>query len=163
MDRALERALAQASAVRFLCTGNVVRSAFAELWARNLGCPLPVDSAATRFQNAALFPETRAALELRGVAPRLLDAFRPRHLDRVPGPPDPQLLVLGMAAEHLAAFGARFPEHPGAFPVLALLGRSGEIADPVLEGASHERAFADVAACVEALLERLARRSGGPE
>ena len=52
----LAEALSGASHLRFLCSGNVVRSAFAELYARHVGCPLPVDSAATTFQNAELFP-----------------------------------------------------------------------------------------------------------
>ena len=33
----LDRALAGATGLRFLCSGNMVRSAFAELYARHLG------------------------------------------------------------------------------------------------------------------------------
>lgn len=152
MQPALERALAGATAIRFLCTGNVVRSAFAELYARHLGCPLPVDSAATRFQNDALFPETRRALVALGVDARLVAAFRPRHLDRIPAAPDPALLVLAMSREHVEAWRARFPHHRPVFRLFELAGRAADVADPVLEGARYEDAFAAVAAAVEVLV-----------
>lgn len=155
---ALGDALGRANGVRFLCTGNVVRSAFAELYARHLGCPLPVDSAATRFQNDALFPETRRALAALGVEAHLLDAFRPRHLTCVPGPPDARLVVFAMSAEHADAWRARFPEHRPVFRFLELVGRHGDVADPVLEGARFEDAFASVALGVRALAERLRGR-----
>ena len=82
----LDEALAHASGVRFLCTGNVVRSAFAELYARHVGLPLPVDSAATHYENTHLLRPTREALLARGVSPALLEAFRPRPVWRLPPP-----------------------------------------------------------------------------
>jgi len=151
----LESALHEATALRFLCTGNAVRSAFAELYARHLGCPLPVDSAATLYRNAELFPETRAALLERGVAARTLERFAPRHLDRLEPDPDPRLLVLGMSLAHLAAWRARFPGHGNAFRLAEVLGRAEDIADPVLEGAAFRPTFERVACCVEALVARL--------
>ena len=42
----------------FVCSGNMVRSAFAELYARHLGIPITVHSAATTFRNDSIFPET---------------------------------------------------------------------------------------------------------
>jgi protein-tyrosine-phosphatase len=141
--------------VLFLCTGNMVRSAFAELYARHLGCPLPVGSAATVYRNRGLFRETELALAARGVNPAALRAFRPRHLDDV-GPHVPAgTLVLGMTHAHLAAL-ARWPAARGRALLLgALLGTDAEIADPVLDGADFEQTFATVARAVEALVERL--------
>lgn len=148
---ALRASLAGASAVRFLCSGNVVRSAFAELYARHLGLRLPVDSAATRFDNPALFDETRAALLARGVARARLDAFRPRPLWRLDEPPDAGLLVLGMTVEHLRAWRALHPAHARVHRLLELEGREADLADPVLEGADFGRTFATLARCVERL------------
>ncbi len=157
MDTApdLDRALASASAVRFLCSGNVVRSAFAELYARHLELPLPVDSAATRFDNPELFPETRAALLARGVAPELIAAFRPRPLWRLPEPPAAGLLVLGMSPEHLATWSARHPALGRAFLLREIEDRREPVADPVLEGADLELAFETIARCVGLLRGRL--------
>lgn len=102
----LDRLDPNVRAVRFVCSGNMVRSAFAELLARHLGCPLPVDSCATTYRNPAVHPETRAALLRAGVDAAACDRFRPRHVDDLPEDGVPRL-VLGMTGEHLAAYRAR--------------------------------------------------------
>ena len=148
-------ALAAASSVRFLCTGNVVRSAFAELYARHLECPLPVDSAATTYQNASLFPETRAALLARGVDERLCDAFRPRRLDRVERVSDPTRVVLGMGRAHLRSYELWLGVREPAWTVLSLLGTDFDLADPVLEGADFGSTFSRLSRAVEAMVRIL--------
>lgn len=161
----LDQALHSARRVRFLCSGNVVRSAFAELYARMLGCPLPVDSAATTFQNSTIFPETRAALLERGLEPGALEAFRPRHLSRFEEEGALEgsgLLVFGMGREHLDAWQLQRPGAGPAFLLSELLGRRRRIADPVLDGASFEDTFATVERCVERLIERLSVPGEGP-
>jgi protein-tyrosine-phosphatase len=137
--------------VRFLCSGNVVRSAFAELYARHLGCPRLVDSAATTYQTPGLFPETVAALKSRGVANSAIASFVPRQLALMPVEPDADLLVLGMTGEHLQRWAEYYPDHP-AFRVERLVGADADIADPVMDGADWDSTFERVAACVEALL-----------
>lgn len=151
-----EQALAGASGVLFLCSGNMVRSAFAELYARHLACPRPVSSAATVFRNDHLLAETARALEARGVPSAWTRAFRPRHLSDVVDELDPHTLVLGMARMHLAALDHRPALRRRAFLVPRLVGETGEIADPVLEGADFELTFERIAGCVEALVQRLA-------
>ena len=59
--------LKDVTSILFVCTGNMVRSAFAELYARYLGCPLQVSSAATIYRNTEIFPITGFALLARGV------------------------------------------------------------------------------------------------
>lgn len=152
---ALAAAVQGARAVRFLCSGNVVRSAFAELVALERGFPLPVDSAATRFDNPALFPETRAALLARGVDPARLERFRPRPIWRIQDPPAADLLVIGMTREHLAAWGARHPEHGRRLLFLELLGRPEDLLDPVLDGTDFEATFRTIEQGLERLRELL--------
>lgn len=160
MHAELRDALRSAIAVRFLCTGNVVRSAFAELYARHLGCPLPVDSAATVFQNERLFPETRAALLERGVDPALCDAFRPRHLDQLDPGTLPRRLVVGMGDEHLTAYRARFPHEPCLLVSQLCGGRRERLPDPVLEGASFSATFDTLAELTESLVDALLSDGG---
>lgn len=119
--------------VLFLCSGNAIRSAFCELFARHRGTSLAVESAATRFRNDRMFPETRAALAARGVDAEVLRSFRPRHLDELP-PLPPDALVLGMTREHLAEFAASRREALEARLLLELLGREEELADPYFTG-----------------------------
>ena len=148
MDDALRRTLTDATHLRFLCSGNVVRSAFCELLGRNRGLPWELDSAATRFHNAALFPETRAALLERGLEPAELDTFRPRHLDVLDDPP-PGLVAIGMAEEHLAFWRDRW-DSP-TVRIAALVGETAHVADPVLEGAPFEATFTRLERCLVAL------------
>jgi len=155
MNPELGHALQSARALRFLCTGNVVRSAFAELYAHGRGCSLEVDSAATTYQNSNLFPETRAALLERGLSASLLDAFAPRHLSRL-GPEDPtDLIVFGMGPEHLDAWRCLRPDAGPCFLLSELLGYKRRIADPVMDGASFEGAFEEIERCVDALIDAL--------
>ncbi len=137
----------------FLCSGNVVRSAFAELYARHLGCPRPVCSAATHYRNTRIYAATAQALLHRGVEVATIRAFRPTHLDelrcRLPRRP----LFFAMKLAHLEALPVELEER--AFLLSEVLGSPEEIADPVEEGADFERVLRQITRCVEALVERL--------
>jgi len=159
MSDGFEQALTGASSVLFLCSGNMVRSAFAELYARHLGCPRPVRSAATVFRNDHILAETARALAARGVPGEWTSAFRPRHLSDLQDELDPRTLVLGMARMHLDALERRPALRQRAFLLPRLVGETDEIADPVLDGADFELTFQRIAACVETLVERLAALS----
>jgi protein-tyrosine-phosphatase len=156
--RELERALADAGEVLFLCTGNMVRSAFADLYARHLGCRLAVSSAATVFRNDHMLPETARALAVRGVRPEWIRSFRPRHLDDLLPHLGERALILGMTDMHLEALAGHPSLRRRAFLLASLLGDQVGIADPVLEGADFAATFQRVAACVEALVRRSSDR-----
>ncbi|MCB9914037.1 MAG: hypothetical protein H6828_02675 [Planctomycetes bacterium] len=138
----------------FVCSGNMVRSAFAELYARHLGLAAPVRSAATTYANPSLHPRTRAALLARGVAPEQFAGFRPTRLAALDPPPGAGELVLGMTREHLADARAQGAPGPGLLLTEAA-GLAGEIGDPYFDGGWDE-VFATLARCVEALQRALA-------
>ncbi len=159
VDPALRAALREATGVLFLCSGNMVRSAFADLYARHLGCALPVASAATHFRNGHLLRETAHALRERGVAPQAIAAFRPRHIADVIGDLDRRTVALGMSRFHLDALGERAELRERAFLLPRVLGRDEEIPDPVLEGADYGRTFELLTRCIEALVALLSEEA----
>ncbi|MCP3918221.1 MAG: hypothetical protein GY711_21945 [bacterium] len=161
MSPRLRAALETARAVRFLCSGNAVRSPFAELYARHLGCPVPVDSAATRFHNTSMFAQTRQALVEIGVARGELDAFVPRHLFEASAPAAEPCVVFGMTPDHLQAWAATTSLPTDTFLLNELIGHASGISDPVLDDTPFDEAFRAVAACVESLVLHLLARSPG--
>jgi protein-tyrosine-phosphatase len=152
VNDSLSSAVAQASKIRFLCSGNMVRSAFAELYARHLGITLPVDSAGTTYRNHGLYPDTRSALLGLGVTTQACDAFRSRHLDDLPPQEHGPHLVFGMTEDHLIHYRARFPAHDGLFLLGDLCDGGRPIADPVMDGLPFKVAFEAVARAVNKLV-----------
>lgn len=147
-EQARRSALENAETVVFLCSGNMVRSAFAELYARHLGCSRQVRSGATAYRNDRIYPETARALIELGVSAELIDAFRPTHVEDLVPELDGPLVFLGMRQHHLDAMYP-WPEHRRR---TFLLDHPREIGDPVLEGADFSETFARLATCVEYLV-----------
>lgn len=134
----------------FLCSGNVLRSAFCELYAKHRGLPFRIHSAGTEYRNRALFPESRAALQALGVAAPLLNEFRPRHIEDFEESPTPNSLVFGMTRAHLGAFTATFGDGHETRLMLSVLGREEEVGDPYFTG-DYNDTFELLTECVEAL------------
>ena len=150
---ALERSLADASGVLFLCSGNMIRSAYAELYARYVKLALPVASAATLYDNDRIYAETARALRGRGVPDAWITGFRPTPLRTVEQAVEGSTVLFGMTRDHLTAL-TRAELAERAFLLPTLIGSDEEIADPLFEG-GFERTFATIEACVDALGERL--------
>ena len=155
MDPELRHTLDDAQRIVFVCSGNMVRSAFADLYARHIGFPREVASIATTYRNDGLYPETFHALRERGLADGVLRAFRPTHVDDAGHLFDADTVLLAMTHRHLDALRHSPAAGCPAFLLSRVLGREDEIADPVLEGADFGRTFHTVERCVDALAREL--------
>ena len=146
--------LASSERVLFVCSGNMIRSAYAELWARHRGCPRPVLSVGTTYFNDALHPRTAAALLERGVDEAWVRSFRPTHLSRLGASELAGACAFGMTEEHLRDLAVH-PERPASAHLLSALdGGPRELADPLFHG-DWRAAFARIEHCVDELLGAL--------
>ena len=145
MQPSFQDALRATDRVLFLCSGNMIRSAFSELYARHLGLPWVVESAATTYRNDRIHGSAARALRARGVPESWIETFRPRHIDQV-GKVSQNTLVLGMTHEHLDDWSGH---GPGAWLLSALAGQQIEIEDPMFTGRTE--VLNDVADYIERL------------
>lgn len=159
LQERFERCLAEAQEVLFLCSGNILRSAFAELYARHVACPLPVHSAATTYSNERIHPAAVRALRERGVPLHVLEGFRPRHVGDASVRVGPRTLVLGMTRDHVEALRGLGLDAPPAFLLSQTSGLSEEVQDPFLTG-EYASAFESLALHVDALVTRLGTDRG---
>jgi len=154
VKRELEAELKSASGIAFLCSGNMIRSAFADIYARHLKCPLPVRSAGTIYENTRIHPKTAANLVGRGVNSGWTLAFQPTHLSQLLPQLDERTIVFGMKHEHLLVL----PKDPDftrrSFLLTNILDRDEELADPMFEG-GLEGVLDTIAECVDALVAHL--------
>lgn len=134
----------------FLCSGNVLRSAFCELYAKHLELPFQISSGATQYRNHAIFPESRAALQELGVPGELLTTFKPRHVEDFTEALTPNTLVFGMTHAHLTAFTETFGDGHDTRLMLSVLGQGGEVDDPYFTE-RYDETFETLTACIEAL------------
>ena len=157
MNRELRAALAGAEGLLFLCSGNMIRSAFAELYAQHLGAPLRLRSAGTIYPNSAIHPRAGAALEARGVPAAWPARFRPTLLRDLE--PRSGEVLLGMTQRHLTE--AREQGFEGrSFLILAALSSGQEVPDPYFDG-GYDEAFDVLERATAAIVAELQRGGAG--
>ena len=154
MNPELATQLRSASGIAFLCSGNMIRSAFAHLYARHISCPLPVRSAGTIYENTRIHPETAANLVARGVNSGWTLAFQPTHLSKLLPQLDDRTIIFGMKYEHLMVLPAVSGFSERSFLLTNLLDRNEELADPMFEG-GLEGVLNTIAECVDTLVAHL--------
>ena len=150
----LRQRLRTAPRLLFVCSGNMIRSAFAELYACHRGCPRPVRSAATTYRNRTIHAEAARALLARGVPRDAALAFRPAMLDERAPWLGPGAVAFGMTRDHLVAMRALLAPSVHVHLLAELRGEPLEISDPLFDG-RYDQAFERIAACVDALLDEL--------
>lgn len=159
----LEKAIKEAQTVIFLCSGNIIRSAFADIYSRHMCIErVRVLSAGTTYRNSSLHENTYAALSVRGVAKALLDNFAPTYLpdmDLVSEEPNlgaTPYLIFGMTDDHVSFVRKNIPSLSyQTFLLKELIGQKTNIGDPYFEG-NWDEAFNDISTCVTVLCKMLA-------
>eukprot|EP00993_Chasmostoma_nieuportense_P004834 NODE_5482_length_648_cov_24.785029_g5318_i0.p1 GENE.NODE_5482_length_648_cov_24.785029_g5318_i0~~NODE_5482_length_648_cov_24.785029_g5318_i0.p1 ORF type:complete len:154 (-),score=32.38 NODE_5482_length_648_cov_24.785029_g5318_i0:121-582(-) len=150
MDPTLAAAIQDSTTVMFVCSGNAIRSAFADVYSQHIQLRFPtVLSSGTIYQNKTLFPETAQALKQRSVDKALISKFRSSMCADHSFDPKTAVIFV-MTNTHLRDIPAEWK--PRSYLLLEVLGRKQEIQDPSFEG-NYESAFAEIQQCVDRLQE----------
>lgn len=120
--------------ILFLCSGNIIRSAFADLYSRHIGVEKNILSAGTTYFNSRITKEAESKLISLGVDNNIISEFSPTHISNLALSNFSKIIVFGMKRAHLSDFDL-FPEKVIAKYLLSeIQGTREEIADPYFEG-----------------------------
>ncbi|MCY3414044.1 MAG: hypothetical protein INQ03_20540 [Candidatus Heimdallarchaeota archaeon] len=137
----------QEKTILFLCSGNIIRSAFAEIYAKHLGLK-NVHSAGTVYFNNAITQEAARRLIEEGVDMDLLNQFQPTHISELQLINPREYIIFGMKQEHLDS--TYIQNFPYKFLLSEINDEKYEIKDPYFEGGYNE-----VFDMIKNLLEKL--------
>lgn len=144
--------------VLFICSGNILRSAFAEMYFEKIlednhgPTNLIIESGAVTYINDTIMHNTRKALKGEGVPRERIKQFRPRHVSNHPALFKRADILFGMTRGHMEdlsslGFGDKsFHINEFAFDL------HEDIADPFFSG-TYGEAFRQVKAGCDKVLE----------
>ncbi len=134
----------------FVCSGNIIRSAFAHLYALHLGI-INVDSFGTTYHNETIHPKTKTELLKIGVDKETIDNFKPKHISKFKSPPNPIFLV--MTEKHRKQLIQKGINPSKISKITQLIGNTNDIRDPYWTR-RFKHAFQTIKKCVQALAEQ---------
>lgn len=146
--------------VVFLCSGNVIRSAYAELVFTKmvdeeecLQGRVKVSSGAVRYRNTRIYREIEKYILQEGISPYQINIFQPRHIRDHPQLLTEADIILVMTREHLTRIPKEYQEKSHLL-YQYVFGKVLEIPDPYFEP-PMERAVSLLKKSLTGLLQRL--------
>ena len=147
MKESLQKQLLYAEEIVFVCSGNIIRSAFAHLYAENIGISKTIRSLGTVYKNSKIHSNTRSELAKLGVSTKLMNDFHPTHID--------DFIISGchavffcMTNEHLQQLENYAIKN--VFLLSEILNQKEEIGDPFFLGRFQET-FMNIKNCLDKL------------
>ena len=128
----------------FLCSGNVIRSPFAEFLARKyVDYPskqkLIFESGACTYQNSSILPFTRKWLLKKGFSDKEIRNHNPRLITNYYDDFFDTDLFIGMTKEHIAHIKEIFPTKNAYLLKELVLGKNEDILDPYLNSVIEDQ------------------------
>lgn len=138
--------LEAANKMYFVCSGNIIRSSFAHLYAHFLEID-HVDSFGTRYHNDVIHPRSAQKLLELGVDQAVIDSFCPKHIDNVNlnSAGDIYFVMTSQHRQDLLGHGISLDS---IFFLTELLGYQSDIADPYFEG-NYEEAYSIIKKAID--------------
>ncbi len=131
----------------FVCSGNIIRSAFAHLYAQHIGIK-NVDSIATTYKNQKIHPETKKQLLKLGIPEEKINKFKPKQISQFKIPQNPMFIV--MTEKHKQQLISKGIPEDKIKKITQFIGKNNDIADPYWTR-RFTHAFKTIKECVQAL------------
>lgn len=130
----LKNNLKESDLILFLCSGNIIRSAFADLYSKHIRIEKNILSAGTTYFNSRITIEAKTELISLGVDTDLISKFSPTHISNLELTAYSKIVVFGMKRAHLVDFDLTPDKVIGKYLLSEIQGTKEEIADPYFEG-----------------------------
>ena len=142
--------LKECDLILFLCSGNIIRSAFAGLYARHIRIEINVLSGGTTYFNSRITREAEEELISLGVENENILKFSPTHISNLDLSDFEKIIVFGMKKSHLKDFDLVPEKVIGKYLLSEIQGTKEEIADPYFEG-GYEFVFKQIKNLIDEL------------
>ncbi|MHA2501582.1 MAG: arsenate-mycothiol transferase ArsC [Candidatus Kariarchaeaceae archaeon] len=138
-----------APTIYFVCSGNIIRSSFAELLARHRGLT-NVASYGTTYHNSAIHTRSNDELLRLGVSTDLIRDFHPRHISDLSGFVDRDLHVV-MTQDHKDQLEMRGIPPDQIVLITEFINRNDDVADPYFSG-NYTEAYSTISQAVDQII-----------
>jgi len=148
MEQDLDQLITTADTIYFVCSGNIIRSSFAELYARHLGID-NVSSYGTTYHNKHIHQRSAEKLHEIGVESQVIDNFSPTHLNATAQFTDNDIHIV-MTTEHRDKLIAAGVSPNRILKIRELIGDDADVADPYFQN-NFDEAYDTIVAAVKQL------------
>ena len=131
----------------FACSGNIIRSAFAELLAKNLIDTMKFSSFGTEYFNNHILKETETALISKGISAEDISKFKPTHMTQTKNFNLSSSIFFGMTNKHVKEIRNYFGEGVNVRLLREIIDEYEEVEDPYFTG-NFEVVFEKIAECI---------------
>lgn len=155
----LRAALTRSNKIVFVCSGNIIRSAYADLLCRHSGVVKEVFSVGTTYPNTEIHPNTAQQLRTENVSEELIKSFTPKLVHDVYDRFDESTVVFVMTKQHKKEFVKHHTKtkvpNDKVFLLMELLGeKDKDIKDPYWS-TNFTETFTTIKQCIDVLLKNL--------
>ncbi|MDH5402109.1 MAG: hypothetical protein OEZ01_00490 [Candidatus Heimdallarchaeota archaeon] len=147
----LKQMLDQADSIIFVCSGNIIRSAYCHIKSIHYNIPRSIYSVGVKYYNTEIDPPVRTRLLKDNIDQKIIDSFNPTHITNFNEKLTKNDLFLCMTNEHLNLIHKYFPNNPQLL-ITQLLDEKTDIIDPYYTQ-NYDITFTKLDLCLHKLQE----------
>lgn len=143
----LIRNIKQSKQLTFACSGNIIRSAFAELLTKHLVKEKMISSLGTEYHNSQIHPQTKRILLDKGIESIKIDNFQPTHISKINPTAIENIIFFSMTNDHKAKLEKYFGPKIKSYLLREIMNENREIEDPYFSE-NYDKVFSSIEECV---------------